>query len=209
MIGKLRQVALAARTPKIDAILKRRTAKGAIIDQATRWGCTYLMVKRLLELTSFLENIDNPSLALTEGQWKSAIELEELLQLPYIVTKKLQAEDLTAGKFSFDWKKLIFNLNKKGGIIVDGILKSINRREPQLTDNDILLASIYVDPRCRILLDEKQCKTAKDCLFKLAVQLKGLLSKSPELPSLPCQNLDIESHSSSSSDADNFESYLK
>ena len=46
LIGKLRQVAIAARMPKINAILKRRVAKGAVIDQATRWGSTYLMVKK-------------------------------------------------------------------------------------------------------------------------------------------------------------------
>ncbi|CAK8690142.1 unnamed protein product [Clavelina lepadiformis] len=36
LISKIRQVVIAARTPKIDAILKRKTNKGAINDQATR-----------------------------------------------------------------------------------------------------------------------------------------------------------------------------
>ena len=49
LIDKLRQVATAARTPKIDAIPMRRAIKGTIMDQATRWGSTYMMVKRLLE----------------------------------------------------------------------------------------------------------------------------------------------------------------
>ena len=67
LIGKLRQVAVAARTPKIDATVKRRAGKGAVLDHATRWGSTYLMVERLLELRSVLEDIDNPSLSLTES----------------------------------------------------------------------------------------------------------------------------------------------
>lgn len=36
----VRTVATAARTPKIHAIIKRRAGKGAILDQATRWGST-------------------------------------------------------------------------------------------------------------------------------------------------------------------------
>ena len=38
LVSKVRHVAITARTPKIDAILKRKLKKGAIIDQATRWG---------------------------------------------------------------------------------------------------------------------------------------------------------------------------
>ena len=52
-------------------------------------------------------------------------------------------------------------MTKKGSPIAEGIVKSINRREPQLTDNVFLLAAIFVDPKHRILLDEDQCKTAK------------------------------------------------
>lgn len=209
LIGKLRQVAVAARTPKIDAIVKRRSGKGFILDQATRWGSTYLMVQRLLELRAVLEDIDNPLLSLTEIQWQSANELEELLRPSYTVTKKLQAEDLTAGEFLFEWKKLIFDMTKKGGLIAEGIVNSMNRREPQLTDNDILLASVFVDPKHRILLDEEQCKTAKQALCTLAIKMKRLHSKSntSSFPTSLCQSIGVES--SSSSDADNFESHLK
>ena len=38
LISKICQVVVAASSPKIDAILKRNTNKGAILDQATRWA---------------------------------------------------------------------------------------------------------------------------------------------------------------------------
>ena len=114
---------------------------------------------------------------------------------------------MTSGEFLFEWKKLIFNLTKKGGLIANGILNSMNRREPQLTDNDNLLASIFVDQKNRILLEEEQCSRAKECLCKLGIQMKGLLSKSSEYSSLPCESIEVES--SSSSDADNFENLYK
>ena len=91
LISKLKQqVATAARTSKIDAILQRRAGKGVILDQATRWGSTYMMVKCLLELKPFLEDTENPNVSLTESQWREASQLEALLSHPYTVTKKLQ-----------------------------------------------------------------------------------------------------------------------
>ena len=36
LISEVRHLATAARKPKVDEILRRRTVKGAIIDQATR-----------------------------------------------------------------------------------------------------------------------------------------------------------------------------
>ena len=44
LIGKLRQVAVAVGIPKIDVIVKRRSGKGVIFDQAITWGSTYLMI---------------------------------------------------------------------------------------------------------------------------------------------------------------------
>ncbi|XP_073507370.1 uncharacterized protein [Phyllobates terribilis] len=38
LIGRVRKLVIAARTPKIDSILKRHAGKGAIVDQATRWA---------------------------------------------------------------------------------------------------------------------------------------------------------------------------
>ena len=37
-----------------------------------------MMVKRLLELRSALEDTDNPAILLSEMQWKQGTELEEL-----------------------------------------------------------------------------------------------------------------------------------
>ncbi|CAK8687693.1 unnamed protein product [Clavelina lepadiformis] len=104
LISKIRLVVIAARTPKIDAILKRKTNKGAINDQATRWGSTYLMLERLLELKPVLVDIAHPNVSLSDGQWNEVKQLEELLRHPFVTTKKLQASDLTPGSFFKEWK---------------------------------------------------------------------------------------------------------
>ena len=47
-------------------------------------------------------------------------------------------------------------MTKKGSPIAEKYINSMNRSEPQLTDNDILLAAVFIDPRHRLLLDEEQ-----------------------------------------------------
>lgn len=47
------------------------------------------MIKRLLELRPFLEDMDNPKVSLTEAEWKELAELESVLVMPYLTTKKI------------------------------------------------------------------------------------------------------------------------
>ena len=91
LIIRIRRVVVAARTPKIDAIFKRKVYKGAILDQATRWGSTYLMIERLLELKDTLVDIAHPDVSLPEVQWNEIKGLESTLRHPFLFTKKLQA----------------------------------------------------------------------------------------------------------------------
>ncbi|KAM3921449.1 uncharacterized protein RB166_010830 [Leptodactylus fuscus] len=167
LIGKVRKLATVARTPKVDSILKRRAGKGAIIDQATRWGSTYLMIQRLVELKPFLVDMANPQLTLNESQWNQVTELEKLLEHPFTVTKRLQAEDFTPGIFLKEWKNLMFRLSQRGGLIASGIATSMKRREELLLQNNVPLAAVYVDPMHRILLDDQQLTKEYYFLFYL------------------------------------------
>lgn len=206
-IGKLRQVSVAARALKTDAILKRRAGKGAILDQTTCWGSTYLMVKHLLELKDFIEEMDNENLALTESQWTQTKELENLLSHPFNVTKRLQCDDLTPGKFLLEWKSLLYRLNKNGGLIAEGIASSMMKRESLLLENELLLAAIHVDPMSRLLLNSEHIAIGKKALYDVAVRMKGLR------PEIPLQNEVLlsnsgDSGSSSSNEELDFDSFL-
>ena len=67
--SKVRHIAITARTSKIDANLKRKLKKGVIIDQATRWLSTYLMIQRLLKLKNALLDLSHADLTLTDYQY--------------------------------------------------------------------------------------------------------------------------------------------
>ena len=146
LISKICQVLVAARSPKIDAILRKKTNKGAILDQATRWGSTYLMLERLLELKPALIDIVHPDVSLSDAQWNEVKQLEGLLCYPFLTTKKLHAADLTPGSFFKERKKLIFKFSQIGDILADAMRTSMECREKVLLDNNVLLAAVYVDP---------------------------------------------------------------
>ena len=57
ILTKLRSVVVVARRRTVDAILKLRANKGAIVDQATRWESTYLMLQCLIELKDTLNDM--------------------------------------------------------------------------------------------------------------------------------------------------------
>lgn len=95
-----RDVAKAARNSSLNEKLKRIAQKCAILDNETRWGSTYLMLLRLLELKPFLKEAvenGNERVRLSEAEWQKVADLEAVLKTAFVTTKKLQLEDLTAG----------------------------------------------------------------------------------------------------------------
>ena len=93
LIGIVRSIAIRARNLIIDAILKRKVKVGAIIiDQSTRWGSTYLMIERILQLKSILSDMANPDLTMSDANWKQLENLKEILSYPFLVTKKYNAQ---------------------------------------------------------------------------------------------------------------------
>ena len=111
---------------------------------------------------------------MSEEHWKQVAELENLLRVPFIVTKKLQTSDLTQGQFFKEWKALIYRLTEIGGFIADDIRKSMVQIELTLLDNKILLAAIYVDPMYRVIRTENQLNRAKSFLCDVAIRIEGL-----------------------------------
>ena len=172
LISKIRQVVVAARSPKIDAILRRKTNKGAILDQATRLGSTYLMLERLLELKPALIDIVHPDVSLSDAQWNEVKQLEGLLRHPFLTTKKLQTADLTPGSFFKEWKKLIFKFSQIGDILADAMRTSIECRGKVLLDNNVLLVAVYVNPMYRVTLNDEERAKGKAALLQIALSFK-------------------------------------
>jgi hypothetical protein len=126
LIGKLRSLAVELRTPKISEKLRREGLRMAVIDVETRWGSTYLMIDRVVELRAFIsESVDiyQKNLQLSTAQWKQAQELRDMLKKSFEVTKKMQLDDLTPGYFFRKWTGLRLLMEAHGSTIATGKTK--------------------------------------------------------------------------------------
>ena len=71
------------------------------------------MLQRILQLQSYLNDIANDELFLTDDEWSDLSELVQILTFPYRLTLKLQEENLCPAVFFYEWKELMFLLNEK------------------------------------------------------------------------------------------------
>ena len=100
----------------MTASLKRKNALFPIIDVETRWGSTYMMINRLLQLKGIIQDYAAAASELhaSGSTWASMKIIAEVLELPYLVTVRLQSIELTPGTFLMEWCKLRKQLQTKG-----------------------------------------------------------------------------------------------
>ena len=177
VIAKLRNVAKEAQSPKIKEQLRRRSKKVALLDQETRWGSTYAMIDRLIELKSFIEemaDLGNKNFNLSSFEWEQAISLRDLLKKAHLITKSLQYENLTPGYFYRKWSGLKLFYQYHGSSLADAIGHSMQKREKELLSNGLLLAAVLSDVSNMGLLPPEHEIKGKETLINLVLRIKGL-----------------------------------
>lgn len=79
------------------------------------------MIKCLLDLKVYVENLAKNDCPLTKYEWGQITELDTLFHYPFSATKKFQSKYLTPGPFMLTWKELLYHLNKNGGKLAEEI----------------------------------------------------------------------------------------
>ena len=146
-LTKLRKIAQHLRAPHTDGILKRRAGKGMLIDMPTRWGSTFLMLQRLLDLKSFIQDLGSQDSYLTESEWSEVKMMVDVLQIPHAAIISLQKQDLTPGECLLQWREVMFKLNKQDNSLSRSLHNSLLSRQQLLLDNDAFLAAIWVSAK--------------------------------------------------------------
>jgi len=163
------------------------------------------MVERVLELKAFVHEsveIFEKHLHLTAPQWRQAQELkDEIMKKGFIVTKKLQLEDLTPGYFFRKWSGLRNVLQVNGSLIAERIVESMKKREKELLGNSFFLAAVYMDVRNMDLLSTEQKETAHATVLQLVLRTKGL-DNQPAEDAPPEESPVLSSSGAEDSDSD-------
>ncbi len=101
-------------------------------------------------------------------------ELRDLLRKAFEVTKKLQFADCTPGYFYKKWSGLRIYYEVNGSLLATEIDKSMEKREPELLNNGLLLAAVLIDINNMDLLSENNVQKAREATVDLVLRMKGL-----------------------------------
>lgn len=177
VIGRARNVVKEARTPKLGELIKKRTKKVAVLDMDTRWGSIYLMLDRLIELRTTIEEMadcGNQKLSMDPAHWQQTTELRDLLLKAYEATIRLQYSDCSPGYFYRKWSGLRLFYENQGSLLAEEIAKSMAKREPDLLNNGLLLAAVQLDVLNMQFLPEESEVKAREAVVNLVLRLKGI-----------------------------------
>ncbi|CAG9799441.1 unnamed protein product [Chironomus riparius] len=127
------------------------------IDVITRWNSSFIMIRKLIniqeDLNSLFEYFSGDALEkikLETRHWTFMQKFYDAFLPCYNLTMKLQSSDVGMGDFYASWKKTMFDMkdnleqNEFSKIVFDHMRQ---RSIKLFENNDILLASLYIDPR--------------------------------------------------------------
>ena len=137
---------------------------------------TYNMLADSLNFENFCKENSEifPELLLSVEEWKCIHELTEVLKAPKIATIKLQSEQLTAGDAFLVWQECLVTLKRQTHAAAKLLVTSMEVREAKLLSSPVLIAALYLDPRCQILLSKSQKEMAVNHLVALWVKIEKL-----------------------------------
>lgn len=149
-LEKARLLVRILRRPNVLRILKQYHNKKPILDCATRWDSTFLMVSRLLEVRDLImtnTEFEQISFQINDETWNCLSDLKCSLEPANILSKMLQKEQLTFGDFWSEWLKCIFRVKKASNAFSIALVAALENRQKGLLGNEIFLSAIYLDPQ--------------------------------------------------------------
>lgn len=105
-------------------------------------------------------------------EWDDYEAAVRILKLPYITTLRMQNHEYTPSEFYGDWQNLLLELESvSNNQLAADLLLSMKRRQTGLIDSPVVLASVFIDPRYRVLLSERESTIAIDHILQLRHRL--------------------------------------
>ena len=181
----------------------------------SRWGSTYLMIRRLLELRESTEELSllSAEFDISLAMWSSLEDICSVLEMPYSAIINLHTESLTPGAFLKERCSLKRILRKRETRLAQEIVTLTEKREESLLRNRLFLGGVFVDSRYRILLTSEQIENAKIGLFEVTLKnyhcsTSTSNSVSSSIESEKSSGRVASDHQSSISEEDEFEKEL-
>ena len=166
LIGISQAITRKLRTQLVMDALSVKGLKKPVMRVITRWNSTGDMLKRLLELKTFIQEDLKllKSVQITESTWNKLEDLHASLQPLQILTTKLQAENLNIPQFVKDWKLAEFQLQKQQTFFASELLGHLKVRGNLIFSQPIIKAGQYIDIGLRSLMTCLEAAEAKETI---------------------------------------------
>lgn len=135
-------------------------------------------LERLLSLRKFCEQWGTTVIPkkkrhylLSDGEWSEVENIVQILQWPYKLTQKLQAENLTLPDVYGHWTAMELKLRKETHLLARILLEHLVPRRKAVLDNSAMVAAVYLDPRYNRLLDMDKRNEAATFLIHLSTRI--------------------------------------
>lgn len=140
-----------------------------VLDVATRWNSSYNMLRRLLELKDFCQEIEdtNSDMKLSDSVWEGIADLCHALETFNDITIKIQHEQLTISDFYGQWLRCKKKIESINSTFSKKLLAYMIKREDKILKNEVLISCVLLDPRYSFLLTPDEKNVGKRHLNKL------------------------------------------
>lgn len=129
------------------------------------------MLASLFSTKEFCKDFEETKveLSISDNDWKKVEDCLAALKPSRLATLKMQVENLLPGDFYAIWRECRHGTHLVGTKFSSKLVESMKKieREAVLLENDALLCSMYLNPRCLSFLSQNNCVTAKETLVKI------------------------------------------
>lgn len=156
LINDAGKLVVMLRTPKAHVKLLAEGMKQPKVQVITRWNSVYDMLGRLIELKDFCLRSQHEEgfekLKRSSRTWEKFEELRKVLEIPAILTKNLQAEDLLVCDFVYQWHSMMLRLsNFTSTPLIKSLIKCFKERESEIFENKLILAGWFMDKNLSLM----------------------------------------------------------
>ena len=202
-----KRLSKAARQTNTAEALESIGCLRARAEHNVRWVNNLDILERVVKSKSHYQSLHDrfPQLYASSEDWEKMEEFLTVLYPAGRLTKNLQEENLTPGKFYFDWSSLIITLenlllqqndsSSRSSRFCSSLMEKMKERSSLLLQNKIVSAGIFVEPQFRRTLNSEQLSFAKEAFVDIALHIEEqrlrqrLTDEEEERPSTSSQSL--------------------
>ena len=148
-LTKVRDLVKILRKLPYVSHFREKGRKKPFLDNDTRWGSKYRMVECIGSQMDHIRSLlsDELNERFDDEFWNFVSDFIESVKPVFILTKRIQEQNLTCGDFYLYWYECVLHLTELKTPLADQLVIALDQRKHMWFKNKAFLAALYVDVR--------------------------------------------------------------